>query len=174
MRSRRATPLPLKKITTFFCLSYALLPILKSTKLFGSKEKNTNLLLNSNDLQQRKKKERTVKCTFSSPPNHAIVAYTPFYKGCDVAFTKYPPGYTYPPSLNPKNKRISILKPISIIDKLVYLHPKKRVWFSTCFKCDIFKPEVWFFEIEVDYEKCYDLVVCMNPTNLLLLGHVDL
>merc|ERR1711988_1083277 len=69
-----------KKITTFFCLSYALLPILKSTKLFGSKEKNTNLLLNSNDLQQRKKKERTVKCTFSSPPNHAIVAYTPFYK----------------------------------------------------------------------------------------------
>jgi len=75
-----------KKITTFFCLSYALLPILKSTKLFGSKEKNTNLLLNSNDLQQRKKKERTVKCTFSSPPNHAIVAYTPFYKGCDVCF----------------------------------------------------------------------------------------
>ena len=71
------------KITTFFCLSYALLPILKSTKLFGSKEKNTNLLLNSNDLQQRKKerkKIRTVKCTFSSPPNHAIVAYTPFYK----------------------------------------------------------------------------------------------
>ena len=87
-----------KKITTFFCLSYALLPILKSTKLFGSKEKNTNLLLNSNDLQQRKKKERTVKCTFSSPPNHAIVAYTPFYKGCDVAFTKYPPAIpTRPP-----------------------------------------------------------------------------
>ena len=99
LRSRRATPLPLKKITTFFCLSYALLPILKSTKLFGSKEKNTNLLLNSNDLQQRKKKERTVKCTFSSPPNHAIVAYTPFYKGCDVAFTKYPPAIpTRPPS----------------------------------------------------------------------------
>jgi len=48
-----------EKLLLFFCLSYALLPILKSTKLFGSKEKNTNLLLNSNDLQQRKKRKKT-------------------------------------------------------------------------------------------------------------------
>ena len=113
------------------------------------KKKNTNLLLNSNDLQQRKKKERTVKCTFSSPPNHAIVAYTPFYKGCDVAFTKYPPA-TYPPK--PPKIKESAFWSLFLFDKLVYLHPKKRVWFSTCFKCDIFKPEVWFFEIEVYYE----------------------
>lgn len=34
----------------------------------------------SNNEKKKEKKIRTVKCTFSSPPNHAIVAYTPFYK----------------------------------------------------------------------------------------------